>query len=535
MSPRTKQRQIQEIVRCGKEPVHFFNRYVKIQHPNRGLIDFETYDFQNDCTSQFNDHRFNIVLKSRQLGLSTLVAAYAVWLAVFYKDKNILVIATKLAVAQNFIRKVKTVIRNMPAWLLMPSIVENNKQSILFSNGSQIKAVPTSDDAGRSEALSLLIVDEAAFVRNFDEVWRGLYSTLSTGGRAIILSTPNGVGNMYHKLYIDAEAGVNEFNAIKLMWDVHPDRGEEWFENECKNMTTMQIAQELMCDFAASGNTFLQPEDIEYFRGYVKQPIERWGPQAGVWLWKYPQPGRKYVISADVARGDGADFSAFQVIDTQESEVVCEFKGKSPPDEFALVLAEAGRKYNDALLCPENNSYGYALIMKLVELGYTNLYYANQRDKFAAQYGTPDISKIGFATSSKTRTQILTKLEEVLRRHEIKSYSSRLYDELKTFIWKNGKLQAQKGKNDDLVMSLAIGVWLYDTSPVLTQQGQKLSDAMLAAFAVNSPDDSSRHESPFFNSRVNSQYYDMSRPILTDQDLVPKSDESLPGFWWLLK
>ena len=257
MSPRTKQRQIQEIVRCGKEPVHFFNRYVKIQHPNRGLIDFKTYDFQNDCTSQFNDHRFNIVLKSRQLGLSTLVAAYAVWLAVFYKDKNILVIATKLAVAQNFIRKVKTVIRNMPAWLLMPSIVENNKQSILFSNGSQIKAVPTSDDAGRSEALSLLIVDEAAFVRNFDEVWRGLYSTLSTGGRAIILSTPNGVGNMYHKLYIDAEAGVNEFNAIKLMWDVHPDRGEEWFENECKNMTTMQIAQELMCDFAASGNTFL--------------------------------------------------------------------------------------------------------------------------------------------------------------------------------------------------------------------------------------------------------------------------------------
>ncbi len=123
----------------------------------------------------------------------------------------------------------------------------------------------------------------------------------------------------------------------------------------------------------------------------------------------------------------------------------------------------------------------------------------------------------------------------MLRRHEIKSYSSRLYDELKTFIWKNGKLQAQKGKNDDLVMSLAIGVWLYDTSPVLTQQGQKLSDAMLAAFAVNSPDDGSRHESPFFNSRVNSQYYDMSRPILTDQDLVPKSDESLPGFWWLLK
>ena len=275
MPPTSKQRQIKEIVKCGKEPVHFFNRYTKIQHPTRGLIPFKTYEFQNECTKAFNENRFNVVLKSRQLGLSTLAAAYAVWLAVFYKDKSVLVIATKLAVAINFIRKVKTVIKNMPKWLLLPDIVENNKQSLLFSNGSQIKAIPTSEDAGRSEALSLLIVDEAAFVRNFDEVWRGLYSTLSTGGRAIILSTPNGVGNMYHKLYVDAESGLNEFNAIKLMWDVHPERDDTWFTNEAKNMTKVQIAQELMCDFAASGNTFLQSNDIDYLRQNVKPPIER--------------------------------------------------------------------------------------------------------------------------------------------------------------------------------------------------------------------------------------------------------------------
>ena len=343
MPPTSKQRQIKEIVKCGKDPVHFFNRYVKIQHPTRGLIPFKTYDFQDDCTEAFNENRFNIILKSRQLGLSTLSAAYAVWLAVFYKDKSILVIATKLAVAMNFIKKVKTVIRNMPKWLLLPEIVENNKQSILFSNGSQIKAIPTSEDAGRSEALTLLIVDEAAFVRNFDEVYTGLYSTLQTGGRAIILSTPNGVGNMYHKLYVDAEAGVNEYNPIKLLWDVHPEHDDEWFEKESRNMSKVQIAQELMCDFAASGNTFLQSEDIDYLRANVKSPIERWGPQAGVWMWKYPLTDRKYVISADVARGDASDFSTFHVIDTVDSEVVCEFKGKAPPDEFAIVLAEAGR------------------------------------------------------------------------------------------------------------------------------------------------------------------------------------------------
>ena len=157
----------------------------------RGLIPFEMYPFQEDCVDEFNDHRFNIILKSRQLGISTLTAAYSVWMAIFKKEKNILVIATKLKVAQNFIIKVKTMIRSLPKWLLLPDIVSNNKQEIMFSHGSQIKAIPTSDDAGRSEALSLLIIDEAAFVRNFDTIWTGIYPTISTGGRVIVLSTPN--------------------------------------------------------------------------------------------------------------------------------------------------------------------------------------------------------------------------------------------------------------------------------------------------------------------------------------------------------
>ncbi len=212
----SKNKQIKEIVHCGKDPVYFINKYVKIQHPTKGLVNFDTYEFQDDCLADFVNHRFNIILKSRQLGISTLSACYAVWLACFYRDKNILVIATKLAVAQNFIRKVKTAIRSMPPWLCLPEIISSNKQGVEFNNGSSIKAVPTSDDAGRSEALSLLIVDEAAFIRNFDELWMGLYSTLSTGGRAIILSTPNGVGDKYHELCVQAENKENEFNFIKL-------------------------------------------------------------------------------------------------------------------------------------------------------------------------------------------------------------------------------------------------------------------------------------------------------------------------------
>ena len=490
MAKTSKQKQIKEIIKCGKDPVYFVNKYVKIQHPTRGLIPFDTYAFQDDCFKDFVEHRFNIILKSRQLGISTLTAGYAVWLACFYRDKNVLVIATKLAVAQNFIKKVKTAIKSMPSWLMIPEITSANKQGVEFSNGSTVKAVPTSDDAGRSEALSLLIVDEAAFIRNFDELWMGLYSTLSTGGRAIVLSTPNGVGDKYHELCTGAENGENEFNFIKLLWDVHPERDTSWFELETKNMSRKQIAQELMCDFAASGDTFLSSPDLEKIAMQTQTPLERWGPEMGVWVWKYALSDHKYVISADVSRGDAADYSAFHIFDTATSEQVVEYKGKLPPDHFAVLLAEAGKRYGNALICPENNTYGYATIMKLVELGYPNLYFKNEKDKFAALYGTGvhDTAKIGFQTNSQTRGQVLTKLEEVIRTGTVRFYSQRFYNELKTFIWKGTKAQAQKGKNDDLVISAAIGVWLFDSSITHSSQSHDLNNVMLAGFAMNKRD-----------------------------------------------
>jgi hypothetical protein len=488
MSITTKQGQIKEIVRCGKDPVYFINKYIKIQHPTRGLIPFNTYPFQDECVDDFLKHRFNIILKSRQLGISTLAAAYAVWLAAFYKDKNILIIATRLAVAQNFIKKVKVALRAMPKWLLIPEMTINNRQSVELSNGSSIKAIPTSEDAGRSEALSLLIVDEAAFVRNFDTLWTSLYPTISTGGRAIVLSTPNGMGGQYYDIWVKAENKENEFNPIKLPWDVHPEHDQAWFDNECRNFTTKQIAQELLCDFSSSGDTYFSNELIEKLSFSIRNPVERWGPEMGVWVWKYGLSEHSYVISGDVARGDSSDYSAFHVIDIDESEVVAEFRGKIPPDQFALILAEAAKRYNNAMICPENNTYGYAVIMKLRDIGYTNLYFKNEKDKFGAIYGSGevDISKAGFTTSGQSRSQILTKLEEVIRNNAIQIYSSRFYQELKTFVWTGTKAQAQKGKHDDLIMSLAIGVWLYDASPKNSHFAKDLNKAMLAGFAVNS-------------------------------------------------
>tara|TARA_B100000900_G_scaffold409603_1_gene425829 strand:+ start:158 stop:1789 length:1632 start_codon:yes stop_codon:yes gene_type:complete len=479
-----KQKQVKEIIRCGKDPNYFFKNYLKIQHPVKGLIPFQTYPFQDECVDDFLEHRFNIVLKSRQLGMSTLVAAYSVWMAIFQREKNILIIATKLAVAQNFIIKVKTMIRSLPKWLLLPDIVANNKQMIQFNHGSQIKAIPTSEDAGRSEALSLLIVDEAAFVRNFDTIWTGIYPTISTGGRVVILSTPNGVGGQYHKLYVDAEAGLNEFNAINLPWDVHPERGQDWFDFTTKNMSKRQIAQEYLCDFATSGETFLDEESLDWLKKTVKKPIDRQGFDKNVWIWEYPLSEHDYVMSADVSRGDSKDYSTFHIIDNTTSTVVAEYKGKIRPDNFGELINEFATKYNKALVCPENNSYGYATILKLQDLKYPRLYYRKRKAAYIGDYVPPSSADTaGFNTNGKTRSTILAKLEEVIRNKQITIHSSRFYEELKVFTWNTGRAEARRGFNDDLVMSLAIGTWLFDASSDYSKNSKILNDAILNGFS----------------------------------------------------
>ncbi len=469
-----KNNQLNEIVKCGKDPIHFINEYCKITHPKRGLIPFKTYKFQDDCIKNFIKHRFNIVLKSRQLGLSTVTAAYCVWLAMFYKEKNILVIATKLKTAINFVKKIKTILIGLPTWLKFTKH-DGTKQEVRFSNGSNIQAIPTSEDAGRSEALSLLIVDEAAFIRNFEDIWTGLYPCLSEGGNAIILSTPNGVGGQYYQLYAGAEAKSNDFNPIKLLWNVHPEHDQAWFDKESKQLSKRRISQEMLCQFVGSGETYVNPDELAWLESIIKDPISTgdklYGDRAEVllfraekdiWIWEKPKNGNKYVISADVSRGDARDFSTFHIFDCSQGEIVAEFRGKISPDKFALLLDKYGRLYNFAYICPENNTFGYTTCTKLRELRYPKLVYQDirlsQMDIFV-----PNVdSKIGFSTQARSRDLALTKLEELIRNKVIKSYSKRLVSELRTFVWNGTKASAMKDEFDDLVMSSAIGMWLFE-------------------------------------------------------------------------
>ena len=206
-----------EYQKCASDPIHFMKKYCYIQHPVRGKIPFHLFEFQERTLTQFDKERYNIVLKSRQTGISTLVAGFSLWKMLFNSDYNILIIATKQEVAKNLVTKVRYMNDNLPSWLKQTAI-EDNKLSLRYSNGSQIKATSAAGDAGRSEALSLLVFDEAAFIDKIEDIWVSAQSTLSTGGSAVILSTPNGVGNFFHKTWVGAEEEENGFNTIRLHW-----------------------------------------------------------------------------------------------------------------------------------------------------------------------------------------------------------------------------------------------------------------------------------------------------------------------------
>ncbi len=471
VSARLKGTHYEELIRCGKDPLYFFNKYCKVKHPTRGLVKFDTYPFQDDCVKAFQKNKHNIILKARQLGLSTLTAAYATWQLLFRPNTSTLVIATRLHVAKNFIKKCKLILQHLPKWMIMAE-VECNQQEIKTNRNSEIFAVPTGEDAGRSEALTLLIVDEAAHIRDFDEHWdAGLWPTLSRGGRSIVLSTPKGTGNKFYKLCREAEEGTGPFSLITLKWDVHPECDDAWFRDQTRNMPTKKVAQEYLCAFNASGDTFIESDVLDRILNNIKAPVERWGFDRNIWVWEKPKKESKYIISVDTARGDGRDFSAFHVIDQTVGEIVAEYKGKAPPDRLAEMVNMIGLKYNNALVCPENNNVGYATIQKLCELGYPRIYNSKHRtlDLWSGFMKKGDTLRpsgdLGIFTSGQRRNVILTKMEEVLRNDGLKTYSSRLHKELMTFVWTSAnKVEAEKSEHDDLVLALAIGMWLYDTS-----------------------------------------------------------------------
>jgi len=478
----------QEYVKCAQDASYFMRKYCMIQHPIRGKIPFELYDFQDKVVNEFQEHRMNVILKARQLGISTLTAGYSLWLMTFHQDKNVLVIATKQEVAKNLVTKVRVMHANLPSWLKQ-KCVEDNKLNLRYRNGSQIKAVSSGPEAARSEALSLLILDEAAFIDRIDSIWTAAQSTLTTGGQCVALSTPNGVGNWFHKTWVDAEEGRGMFNPIKLHWTVHPDREKEWRDEQDVLLGPGSAAQECDCDFLTSGTGVIDPTILERLRkGGCKDPIERRGIDSNTWIWEPANYTKSYIVCADVGRGDSADYSAFHVIDIENLEQVAEYKGKINTKDFGNMLVSIATEYNDAILIIENNNIGWATIQQVIDRDYPNLFYTSKdlqyvdvQHQINNRINTQERNMVaGFSTTSKTRPLIISKLEEFFREESVVVHSNRLIDELLTFVYINNRAEAMSGYNDDLVMSFAIGLWVRDTALRLRTEGIELTKKTLS-------------------------------------------------------
>ena len=496
----------EETRKCMADPIYFMKKYVKIQHPNKGTIPFNLFPFQEKTLDRFHEDRFLLILKSRQLGITTLVSAYSLWQMIFNSDKSILIISIKQEVSKEIITKVRFANDHLPSWLKVPAI-EDNRLSLRLKNGSSIVATSSSGDAGRSKALSLLVLDEAAFIDQAADIWTSCYNTLSTGGRAIILSTPNGVGNWFHKMWVDADKKKNDFRTLRLPWNLHPERNQSWRDEQTKQLGVREANQECDCDFLTSGVNVIDLLILkEYEDTKMVDPIEI-TENKSLWTFESPKENKNYLVSADVARGDASDYSAAHVIDLDTLTQVAEFQDQLPTKDFGNLLVALSTKYNDALLVVERENIGWAVLQQIIDREYKNTFYSCSSDpnivdihRRMSNRFSADEKKLlpGFSTTSKTRPLLISKLVQYFNEKAVDVKSIRTLNELKTFIWDNGKAQAAENYNDDLVISLAIGLWVRDTALRLRQEGVLMTKLALDKIHV----EQNNERSPIYTTKM---------------------------------
>jgi len=507
---------VKELTKCKADIKYWINNYVKTKSSVGGMIPFELYPFQEKTVDDFVENRFNIVLKSRQMGISWLSAAFAAWYAIFYDSKEIGILANKQIAAQNMLQKVKDVIDYLPDWMKYALDVDEfqkrNDLSIVLKNKSTVVASSTTDDAFRGYTLSLLIVDEAAFIPDFEETWKSIFPTLIVGGRSIVLSTPAGQGNYYHKLYTDAEGGLNEFNAICLGWEQHPSRNDQWALEQIRAHGEKYFAQEFACQFLGSGDTLISAKWIAYIDAkWIREPTYKGsGDEFGIWYWKPPVVGHNYVIAADfasgnddISQGEGSDksktdFNACVVFDLDGErdeyddndektgrkipcvEQVAEYCGKMTTTKFADILLNFGIAYNNALVVWENNAgWSQTTENRFLEKQYYNVY-REPKSPDKKGFNIYDVNnKAGIATTKRTRNAYTDKFSEAITTEEFIYYSKRLHNEVKTFEYnpKKDRYEATKSNHDDIVMSSCI--CLYVISQYLSHRDTTLADLAL--------------------------------------------------------
>ena len=459
------QDQIEEFIKCKEDPVYFAKNYIKIVSLDEGLVPFDLYKFQEKLIQRFHENRFNICKMPRQTGKSTTVVSYLLHYALFNDSVNIGILANKASTARELLARLATAYENLPKWM-QQGILVWNKGNIELENGSKILAASTSASAVRGMSFNILFLDEFAFVPNHiaDSFFASVYPTITSGKstKVIMVSTPHGM-NHFYRYWHDAERGKNEYIATDVHWSEVPGRDAVWKEQTIANTSEQQFKVEFECEFLGSVDTLI---NVSKLRSLVyEDPIKR--NSKGLDVYEEPIAEHDYILTVDVARGVGIDYSAFVIFDitTFPHKVVGKFKNNEiKPMLFPSVIYDVAKAYNNAFILCEVNDIGDQVASILhYDLEYQNILMCAMRGRAGQIVGQ------GF---SGTKTQMGVKMSKTVKKIGCSNLKTMIEDdklifndydiisELTTFIQKSNSFEAEEGCNDDLAMCLVIYAWL---------------------------------------------------------------------------
>ena len=547
----TKEQVMIEYVRCMRDTPYALKTYLQTyDNTVSKYVPLELFPDQISLLQDYEEHNENIALKYRQAGVSTVTAAWVSKKLAFakkIKPEKILIIANKLDTSLEMANKIRAFVGQWPDWVGIGFATEKNSQKhYKLNNGCEVKAVATSKDALRGFTPTILIFDEAAFIEADSDFWAACMASLSTGGKVIVVSTPNGYDAIYYEIYDQANRNMNDFKISEMYWYRDPrytkdlymvktkdiihyllnkeeytlndiiswepipfsDRNyndlkkiiddgykpcSSWFESMVKKLKydKRKVSQELECNFLGLGDNVFDSNMMQNIReNMIREPQNKMMGNS-LWIWKEPVLGHKYIMGVDVSRGDSEDFSSFQIIDFDEREQVAEFVGKLPPDTMAEICYKWANMYSCFIVIDITGGMGVSTSRKLQEMGYKDLYVDGVDTANKWKYDPKATEKIPGINFNNKRVQIIASFEEAMR-HEFKIYSSRLFNEMNTFIYINGRPDHQKGQHDDLIMSVAMACYVAESSFTNLKKVTEQTKAMLDSWSVSNNDNVSK-------------------------------------------
>jgi len=456
--------QIIEFLKCKEDPVFFARNYIKIVSLDEGLVPFSLYDFQEKLINRFHENRFNICKMPRQTGKSTTCVSYLLHYAVFNDNVNIAILANKASTARDLLGRLQLAYENLPSWM-QQGIIAWNKGSLELENGSKISANSTSSSAVRGGSYNVIFLDEFAFIPNHiaDDFFASVYPTITSGQstKVIIVSTPRGM-NHFYRLWHDAEKGKSEYVPTDVHWSEVPGRDAEWKEQTIANTSEQQFKIEFECEFLGSVNTLINPTKLKTL--VYEDPTKR---NKGLDIYKPPEEDHSYLITVDVARGIGGDYSAFIVYDITEFpyNVVAKYRNNEiKPMLFPNIIFDVARGYNQSFILIEINDIGDQVANILhFDLEYENLLMCSMRGRSGQIVGagfSGKKSQLGVRMTAAVKKLGCSNLKTLLEDDKLLVCDYDIISELTTFTQKHNSFEAEEGCNDDLAMCLVIFAWL---------------------------------------------------------------------------